>query len=162
MEPRLAEMHRLLKDTGSIYLHCDPNASHYLKVMMDTIFGMKHFRNEIVWHYADKFPAGGKIFGRNHDTILFVSKCNDYTFNVVMVKKPTPTRRALNLEIKGKTVDGLDENNRFDMGNIQRKEIGRQYGLSPAQSETSCIPPKSLWLSMSASLKPAAIVMTSC
>ena len=44
MEPRLIEMHRLLKDTGSIYLHCDPHASHYLKVMMDGIFGMKHFR----------------------------------------------------------------------------------------------------------------------
>ena len=51
MEPRLIEMHRLLKDTGSIYLHCDTNASHYLKVMMDGIFGMKHFRNEILWSY---------------------------------------------------------------------------------------------------------------
>ena len=52
MAQRLFEMHRVLKDTGSIYLHCDPTASHYLKLIMDAIFGEKHFRNEIVWGYA--------------------------------------------------------------------------------------------------------------
>ncbi|HEX4806431.1 MAG TPA: site-specific DNA-methyltransferase, partial [Conexibacter sp.] len=49
MEPRLRQMHRVLKATGSLYLHCDPHASHYLKVLVDTIFGMGNFRNEIVW-----------------------------------------------------------------------------------------------------------------
>ncbi len=47
---RLIELRRVLKDTGSIYLHCDPTASHYLKILMDTIFGKSNFRNEIVWH----------------------------------------------------------------------------------------------------------------
>ena len=51
MAERLFMMHRILKDTGSIYLHCDPYASHYLKLIMDAIFGEKNFRNEIVWHY---------------------------------------------------------------------------------------------------------------
>ena len=52
MEPRLIEMKRLLKDTGSIYLHCDPTASHYLKLLMDSVFGRKNLRNEIVWCYT--------------------------------------------------------------------------------------------------------------
>ncbi len=52
MAPRLLEMHRLLKPTGSIYLHCDPTMSHYLKLLMDAIFGRRNFRNEIVWCYA--------------------------------------------------------------------------------------------------------------
>ena len=63
MGVRLMEMHRVLKDTGSIYLHCDPTASHYLKGLMDAVFGRKQFRNEIVWAYMDQamqpdgFPA---------------------------------------------------------------------------------------------------------
>ena len=75
MAVRMLEMHRVLKPTGSIYLHCDPTASHYLKAMMDAIFGRKNFRNEVVWHYGGR---GGKAtarqFPRNHDIILFYSK----------------------------------------------------------------------------------------
>ena len=70
MAVRLMEMHRVLKPTGSIYLHCDPTASHYLKLLMDAVFGPKNFRNEVVW----KRTAGrsdGKQFGRVHDILLF-------------------------------------------------------------------------------------------
>ena len=80
MTVRLIECHRILKPTGSLYLHCDPYASHYLKQIMDCIFGQKNFRNEIVWGYG----AGGvpnKDFGRKHDIILRYSKTNDYIFN---------------------------------------------------------------------------------
>ena len=82
MEPRLVEMHRLLKDTGSIYLHCDTNASHYLKVMMDGIFGMKHFRNEIVWK---RKACGGHSthqhkLPNDHDLILFYAMSQIHNF----------------------------------------------------------------------------------
>ena len=87
MEPRLQEMHRLLKDTGSIYLHCDTNASHYLKVMMDGIFGMKYFRNEIVRHY-DKGRPGPSDFSRNHDVILRYAKSDAYIFNADTIRIP--------------------------------------------------------------------------
>ena len=70
MAVRLLEMRRVLKDTGSIYLHCDPTASHYLKLLMDAVFGQGHFRNEIVWHYR-RWPAEQRNFQRMHDTILF-------------------------------------------------------------------------------------------
>lgn len=84
MEPRLRECHRLLKDTGSMYLHCDWHASAHLKVLMDRIFNDSNFRNEIVWPrtYAHSdSKQGAKAFGRIHDTILFYSKSVNNTWN---------------------------------------------------------------------------------
>ena len=80
MAVRLIELHRVLKHTGSIFLHCDPTASHYLKAIMDRIFGSKNFRNEIIWSYR-KMPNNAKHFQKNHGTILFYSKGPEYTFN---------------------------------------------------------------------------------
>lgn len=80
MIERLLIMKRLLKPSGSMYLHCDPTASHYLKVMMDMVFGVNNFRNEIVWGYR----TGGyskRWFGRKHDIILFYTRSNDYCFH---------------------------------------------------------------------------------
>lgn len=80
MAPRLKELHRVLRHTGSIYLHCDPTASHYLKVLMDAVFGPKQFRNEIVWHYTGWNKQLARYFERRHDVILFYAK-KDNTFN---------------------------------------------------------------------------------
>ena len=87
MAVRLLAMRRILKSTGSIYLHCDPTASHYLKELMDAIFGKKMFINEIIWSYNS---GGGskKHFGRKHDVILLYSKTKDYTFNHDSVRVP--------------------------------------------------------------------------
>ncbi|MCY4047260.1 MAG: DNA methyltransferase [Candidatus Dadabacteria bacterium] len=76
---RLLEMKRILKQTGSIYIHCDPTASHYIKTIMDAIFGRKNFINEIVWNY-EKWTNAGNIFQRNHDLILFYGM-PEYKFN---------------------------------------------------------------------------------
>ena len=80
MAVRLFEMKRILKSTGSIYLHCDPTASHYLKLVMDSLFGKQHFRNEIAWNYA-KWTNAAKYFQRNHDVLLMYSGADQYTFN---------------------------------------------------------------------------------
>jgi len=82
MRVRVEEIHRLLKPTGSFYLHCDWHASHYLKVMCDEIFGQESFRNEIVWHYK-RWTAQAKKFQGLHDTILFYAKSERHTFNPV-------------------------------------------------------------------------------
>lgn len=74
MTQRLIEMHRILRPTGSIYLHVDPTASHYLKLVLDEIFGKNNFRNEIVWHYYNGATTSNKFYGRKHDVILFYSK----------------------------------------------------------------------------------------
>ena len=78
---RMLEMRRVLKPTGSIYLHCDPTASHYLKAMMDSIFGEKQFRNEIVWQRTNAHNLQAKYFSKTHDVLLFYSKDKDYTWN---------------------------------------------------------------------------------
>ena len=77
MAVRLLEMHRLLKPTGAIYLHCDPTASHYLKELMDAIFGRNSFRNEIIWRRTGSHNSAGR-FGPIHDTILFYAKSGEY------------------------------------------------------------------------------------
>ena len=74
MAPRLVELRRVLKSTGSIYLHCDPTASHYLKVLMDAIFGADNFLNEIIWQKIRTTKAQTIGFGKVHDTILLYSK----------------------------------------------------------------------------------------
>ena len=74
MTQRIIEMRRVLKPTGSIYLHCDPYASHYLKIIMDRIFGKENFRNEIVWHYGQRTSFLKKNFSRKHDVVLFYAR----------------------------------------------------------------------------------------
>ncbi len=100
MAERIAEMHRLLKRTGSIYLHCDPTASHYLKLIMDNVFGQNNFRNEIVWLYG----LGGsskRFYSRKHDTIFFYSKTKKYFFD----KPLMPSTSAM---MKGKPKGMVD------------------------------------------------------
>ena len=80
MKPRMLELHRVLKDTGSIYLHCDPTASHYLKMAMDAIFGYRNFVNEIVWCYKTG-GASKTQFSKKHDILLFYSKSGKFVFN---------------------------------------------------------------------------------
>ena len=71
---RLLDLKRVLKDTGSIYLHCDPTASHYLKIVMDSIFGSQQFMNEVVWSYGPKATQRSTSFQRKHDIILLYAK----------------------------------------------------------------------------------------
>ena len=86
MAVRVLEMHRVLKDTGSMYLHCDPTASHYLKAMMDAIFGRKQFRNEVVWGYRTQ-GVSKNWWPRKHDVILFYVKSGSYTFTPQMERQ---------------------------------------------------------------------------
>lgn len=87
MAPRLIELHRVMKKTGNLFLHCDPSASHYLKLLLDAIFGFKNFRNEIAWCYRQG-GRGKKTFAKKHDTIFFYTKSGNYTFNVDEVRIP--------------------------------------------------------------------------
>ena len=81
MAQRLVEMRRVLKPTGSIYLHCDPFASHYLKMVMDSLFGRDNFRNEIIWCYTGPGSPNMRQFNRKHDTISWYSIGRRWTFN---------------------------------------------------------------------------------
>jgi site-specific DNA-methyltransferase (adenine-specific) len=86
MAVRLVELHRVLKDTGSLYLHCDPTASHYLKLVLDAVFGNENYINEVIWkRYGahNDVGQGSKHYGRVHDTIFMYAKSSDRTWNQI-------------------------------------------------------------------------------
>lgn len=91
MTVRLIELHRALKPTGSLYLHCDPTASHYLKLILDAVFGPENFINEIVWRRYSR-PKGSQFaarkFGSATDSILFYARSSNYFFDLNRVRKP--------------------------------------------------------------------------
>ncbi len=93
MAPRLVELRRVLKKSGTIYLHCDPTASHYLKILMDAVFKPERFLNEIAWCY-NVGGKGKRHWARKHDIILFYSKSNDWFFDglSVGVQRDTGTK----------------------------------------------------------------------
>ena len=78
---RLLEMRRILKETGSIYLHCDPTASHYLKLVMDAVFGKDNFRNEVIWKRTSAHNDPSR-FGRIHDVLFYYVKGEGATWNI--------------------------------------------------------------------------------
>ena len=80
MTARLVELHRVLKSTGSLYLHCDPTASHYLKILLDVVFSPANFKSEIVWKRTTAHSSA-KRYGPVHDIILFYTKTDNYTWN---------------------------------------------------------------------------------
>jgi len=85
MAPRLVELRRVLKSTGSIYLHCDPTASHYLKQLLDSVFGSHNFLNEIIWSYGPKATQRSISFQRKHDVLFLYAKKQDlHTFNILL------------------------------------------------------------------------------
>jgi site-specific DNA-methyltransferase (adenine-specific) len=81
MAPRLVELHRILKPTGSLYLHCDPTASHYLKLLLDAIFGAEKFRNEIIWKRTTAKSLAFRSLPCNHDILLLYSKGENFLWN---------------------------------------------------------------------------------
>ncbi len=80
MAPRMKELDRVLKPTGSIYIHCDPTASHYLKLLMDAVFGAENFQNEIIWK-RQSAHSDARRYGSVHDTMLFCSKSGNFVWN---------------------------------------------------------------------------------
>jgi DNA modification methylase len=80
MRPRVVEMYRVLKKTGSFYYHCDWHASHYVKIMLDQVFGFNNFKNEVIWSY-DYGGRSKEFWPRKHDDIFFYTKSNKWTFN---------------------------------------------------------------------------------
>lgn len=113
MAQRIAELHRVLKPTGSLYLHCDPTASHYLKILLDTVFGVKNFRSEIIW-LRSRNPKGSqhdhKQYSPDTDSILFFTKSDQPQLNYGRIKRPL-TQEELEekyprIDTQGRWVDG--------------------------------------------------------
>ena len=126
--PRVIEMKRLLKETGSIYLQCDYRLVHYLKVEMDGIFGIENFINEIIWYYT----LGGKsnkYFAKKHDAILWYSKSSKYTFNDQEIRIPLSPNKHDKKGVDYGGRNGVDENGRMyvEKWGTGRKKLYRYY-----------------------------------
>lgn len=105
MRPRIMELYRVLKDTGSFYYHCDWHASHYVKVMLDQVFDFNHFQNEVIWWYR----GGGvskKRWGRRHDSLFFYTKGKSWTFNVDEVRTEYSAESLERLKYKARAFRG--------------------------------------------------------
>lgn len=128
---RLLEMHRVLKDTGSIFLHCDPTASHYLKVVMDSVFGTDNFRNEIIWKRSSGHPLSIKKFDAITDTILFYQKSSEFIFHPVLIPQPD--------EMINRNYQHHDSNGRYSHGDLTGGKAGGASAYLPFHGVT---PPK--------------------
>ena len=98
MAIRLRELHRVLKDTGSLYLHCDSTASHYLKLILDSIFGIKNFRNEIIWKRSHSRSVMKKNFRKDHDIIFRYAKSENFTFNIQYKELSEASKKLYSLQ----------------------------------------------------------------
>ena len=121
MAARLLEMRRLLKPTGSIYLHCDPTMSHYLKLVMDAIFGRRQFRNEIIWHYR-RWTGKARRFQRLHDVVLFYSKSDDYAFTKLYTDYTTGSRERKEQGVLHRFKRG-EERHLVSVGEVDKKGV---------------------------------------
>ena len=112
MAPRLLELRRVLRPTGSIYLHCDPTASAHLRLLMDSVFGPENFRNEIIWYYYNKMHDSRKrLFPRATDTLLFYVKdvAENFTYKQIKEMREKPVRQLARKKVAGRMVNVKDE-----------------------------------------------------
>lgn len=131
MAVRLVELHRVLKATGSLYLHCDPTASHYLRVLLDGVFGPGNFRSEIVWRRSPSHNKLSRQYGPIHDVILFYGKTDRATFHPTM----TPyTHDYIEQEFRGSDARGRYRLNEIMGPGIRSGESGRPWrGYDPSK-----------------------------
>ena len=127
MSQRIVEMHRVLKSTGSIYLHCDPTASHYLKILLDEIFGKNNFRNEIVWSYH-RWTSVSTAFQGTHDTILFYAK-NKKKIEFNVQTEPYSTQSKHKAKRFTKITDGKLIQN-YTEDNVREKSMRDVWDIS--------------------------------
>ncbi len=124
MGVRLKHLKRVLKPTGSVYLHCDPTASHYLKMLMDAVFGHHNFQNEFIWHYGGG-GASRKRWAKKHDVILFYSRGTRWAFNADAVRTPHKWTDGQ------KRADGSERNEQGKLG----EDVWSHHSLMPWSSE---------------------------
>ena len=169
MAVRLLEMRRVLRETGSIYLHCDPTAGHYLKMLMDSIFGHGNFRNEIHWYYYNKMhDRRKKLFPAATDTILFYVKNDKATFTFKQLTEPRdkPVRQLKRKKVDGRMVNARDADGKLMYQTKTDRTLDNVWripALQPASRERTGYPTQKplalLERIISASSNPGDVVL---
>lgn len=144
MSMRLLELRRILKPTGSIYYHCDPVMSHSIKLLMDAVFGINNFHNEIVWYYYNKYGAGTRVFGRNFDQIFFYSKDEKkYHFSPLREKRDEPVRQLVRENVGGVLKNKRDKDGKIMHRVVDDKKVDAVWripGVQPASKHYTGYP----------------------
>lgn len=142
MKPRLEEARRVLKPTGSLYLHSDHHASHHLRILLDDIFGDDNFVNEIIWSYESSGRSKTRRFARKHDTIFLYGKTKDYKFNMENVLEPysDKTLRRARYNKNGERFDPIRDKTRFMNRRGKLKPIGKGKIPSDVFSDINPLP----------------------
>lgn len=141
MYENLVAIKSVMSDTASIYVHLDYHIGHYVKILMDEIFGEDNFRNEIVWHYYNKMQGNVNRFASNHDSIYWYSKSNEYSFSAIREKRAEGTvkqiKRVWNKETQS-LINAKDENGKVIYIETDEKtidDVWRMSMLQPADKE---------------------------
>ncbi|TFG22424.1 MAG: site-specific DNA-methyltransferase [Promethearchaeota archaeon] len=113
LHKRIVLFHKLLTNTGLLFIHLDWHASHYIKLVLDEVFGQENFINNIIWYYYNKYSAGKKNLPRAHDDILVYSKTSDYTFNELRMPRKKPRK-----QLKREMVNGVLKNVKGEDGHV--------------------------------------------
>jgi DNA modification methylase len=136
LKNRVRQMHRILKPTGSIFLHCDYHASANIRVdILDKVFGRNNFRNEIVWYYYNKFQGNINRLAANHDTIFWYSKSNAFTFNKQREKREEVVKQIKRVwdKEKSKIVNAKDEDGKVQYIETDSKTLDDVWRISMLQ-----------------------------
>jgi adenine specific DNA methylase Mod len=140
---RLVIFKKLLSKKGVIFIHLDWHASHYIKLILDEIFGQNRFINEIIWYYYNKYSAGKKNLPRAHDNILVYSKSSDFTFNEERIPRKKPIKQLKREMVKGVLKNVKDENGHVIYRTVTDKKLDDVWKipcLQPASKEWTGFP----------------------
>lgn len=140
---RIIIFKKLLSKTGLILIHLDWHASHYIKLIMDEIFGQSNFINNIVWYYYNKYSAGKKSLPRAHDDILVYSKSNKYTFNELRIPRKKPRKQLKRQMVNGVLKNAKDENGHVIYRTVIDKKMDDVWKIpcmQPASKEWTGFP----------------------
>ncbi|MFC5582088.1 DNA methyltransferase [Rhodanobacter terrae] len=133
--PRLILMRELLSDSGSIFVHLDWHVGHYVKLVMDDVFGSRNFTNEIIWWYYNKMQGNVNCFPRNHDNLLYYRKGPEFTFNPQKEKRDNPVQQIKRIwsKEKGSIVNAKDESGKVIYQESTHRTIDDVWRLSMLQ-----------------------------
>jgi len=140
---RLVIFKKLLSKKGLIFIHLDWHASHYIKLILDEIFGKNRFINEIIWYYYNKYSAGKKNLPRAHDNILVYSKSSDFTFNEERIPRKKPIKQLKREMVNGVLKNAKDENGHVIYRTVTDKKLDDVWKipcLQPASKEWTGFP----------------------
>ena len=140
---RIILFRKLLSNTGLLFIHLDWHASHYIRLILDEVFGENNFVNNIIWYYYNKYSAGKKNLPRAHDNILVYSKSDNYTFNEIRVPRKKPRKQLMRINVNGVLKNLKDENGHVRYRIVNDKKLDDVWKipcLQPASKEWTGFP----------------------